>query len=56
MPSHSALVVDASKFDPAAVSEDTHAFNQQLIDLMAEGPKWYEVSKRAPPRPTTQLM
>ncbi|KAI1626761.1 Alpha/Beta hydrolase protein [Exophiala viscosa] len=43
MAANTDLTVDARKFDPAAISEDSHAFNAKLIDLMAQGPKWYEV-------------
>lgn len=41
----SALTLDASKFGAAAIPEETRAFNQHLMDLMATGPKWYEVSR-----------
>ena len=43
MDAHNALTLDASKFTPAAVPEDTKAFNQKLMDIMSKGPKWYEV-------------
>lgn len=39
----SALSLDPSLFDPAAISDETHAFNQTLMDIMSKGPKWYEV-------------
>lgn len=40
----SALSIDPSLFGPAAISDETNAFNQSLMDIMAKGPKWYEVS------------
>jgi hypothetical protein len=40
---HSALTIDTAKFGEAAISDESHAFNQALMDLMAKGPKWYEV-------------
>lgn len=51
MNAHSALTLDASKFDPAAISEETKAFNQKLMDIMSKGPKWYEVSWDCPAVP-----
>lgn len=44
MAAQSALTIDQSKFGAAAISEETHAFNQKLMEIMAHGPKWYEVS------------
>lgn len=41
--SKNAVLVDPSVFDPAAISQDTHAFNQKLMDIMRGAPKWYEV-------------
>lgn len=38
-----AVLIDPTVFDPAAVSEDVHAFNQKLMDLMRGAPKWYQV-------------
>lgn len=43
MDAHNALTLDQTKFGPAAISEDTRAFNQKLMDIMSKGPKWYEV-------------
>jgi len=39
----SALNLETNLFNPAAISDDTKAFNQKLMDIMAGGPKWYEV-------------
>lgn len=41
--SGNAVLIDPSVFDPAAISQDTHAFNQKLMDMMKGAPKWYEV-------------
>ncbi|EXJ79683.1 hypothetical protein A1O3_07964 [Capronia epimyces CBS 606.96] len=43
MASHSVLTIDSSKFGTAAISEETHAFNQKMVELMANAPRWYEV-------------
>lgn len=43
MASKKPIVIDPSVFDPAAISADTHAFNQKLMDIMHGAPKWYEV-------------
>lgn len=45
MASHSVLTLDASKFGVAAIPEEAHAFNKKLMEIMANGPKWYEVSR-----------
>lgn len=44
MASDSVLTIDGSKFGPAVISEESNAFNKYLMDIMAGGPKWYEVS------------
>ena len=38
------ISIDTSKFDPAAISEQTLTFNQHLLDIFEGVPKWYEVS------------
>ncbi|KAL2426635.1 hypothetical protein ABEF95_011058 [Exophiala dermatitidis] len=43
MASDSVLTIDGSKFGPAVISEESNAFNKQLMNIMAGGPKWYEV-------------
>jgi len=43
MPLESDLTLDASKFDPKAISEQTHAFNNKLMKIMEGGPRWWEV-------------
>lgn len=43
MPLTSDLKIDAGKFDAKSISKETHAFNDQLIQIMEGGPKWYEV-------------
>lgn len=43
MPLTSDLKLDASKFQPEAISEQTKQFNDKLIKIMQNGPKWYEV-------------
>jgi acetyl esterase/lipase len=37
------LTVNASKFDRANIDEETLAFNEKLIKIWADGPRWYEV-------------
>lgn len=41
----SAISLDPGLFAPSAISADTHAFNQKLMDIMSKGPKWYEASR-----------
>jgi len=43
MPLTSDLQLDASKFQPEAISEQTKKFNDGLVKIMEGGPKWYEV-------------
>jgi len=40
-PLQSDLTLDATKFDPKAISQQTHDFNDTLIKM--NGPKWWEV-------------
>jgi hypothetical protein len=37
------LTINASKFDRSTIDEQTLAFNQKLIEIWADGPRWYEV-------------
>ncbi|KAH9828293.1 alpha/beta hydrolase fold [Teratosphaeria destructans] len=37
------LALDAAKFDPDAVTAKTQAFNEKLVEIMAAGPKWWDV-------------
>jgi hypothetical protein len=50
MDAHNDLSVNSTKFGAAAISEDTHAFNKKLMEMMSTGPKWYEVSHAHPCR------
>ncbi|KAI7219556.1 hypothetical protein KC333_g2897 [Hortaea werneckii] len=43
MPLTSDLTLSAPKFQNNAISQQTHAFNANLIQIMQNGPKWYEV-------------
>ncbi|KAK4983393.1 hypothetical protein LTR50_007260 [Elasticomyces elasticus] len=43
MPLTSDLTLDASKFKPEAISQQTDEFNKKLIKIMEGGPRWYEV-------------
>ncbi|KAK5246352.1 hypothetical protein LTR40_012035, partial [Exophiala xenobiotica] len=43
MDAHNDLSVNSTKFGAAAISEDTHAFNKKLMEMMSTGPKWYDV-------------
>jgi len=45
----SAINLEATVFAPSAVSSETHAFNQKLMDIMSKGPKWYEVTSLSAP-------
>lgn len=40
---HPQLVLDPVDFDPASVSEETHALDAQLLDWTLRMPKWWEV-------------
>jgi hypothetical protein len=48
MPLKSDLTVDPSKFDRKLADEQTKQFNQKLINIWKEGPRWYEVSRPSP--------
>lgn len=37
------ITIDVSKFEPAAISEQTTKLNQHIIDIFESAPKWYEV-------------
>jgi hypothetical protein len=37
------LNIEAAKFDRATIDQQTLEFNQKLIDIWAQGPRWYEV-------------
>ncbi|KAF2630216.1 alpha/beta-hydrolase [Macroventuria anomochaeta] len=37
------LTIDASKFDRKLVDQQTEEFNEKLIKIWADGPRWYEV-------------
>ena len=37
------LTLDASKFSPASVKEDTSEFNEFIEGITGEGPQWHEV-------------
>lgn len=52
MPLKSDLTLNYAKFDPSAVDQKTKDFNQNLIDVMAGIPRWYEVQPLY--HPTTQ--
>jgi hypothetical protein len=43
MPLKSDIVIDAAKFQPSAILEQTTKLNQHLVDIFAPAPKWYEV-------------
>jgi acetyl esterase/lipase len=43
MPIKSDLVIDASKFDPKNVSDETKKVNLMIEGLSTKGPKWYDV-------------
>ena len=35
--------IDASKFDRRLADKQTEEFNEKLIKIWADGPRWYEV-------------
>jgi acetyl esterase/lipase len=43
MSPHSDLSIDAAKFDRENVDQETKEFNEKLIKIWADGPRWYEV-------------
>ena len=51
------LTIDASKFDRKLADKQTEEFNEKLIKIWADGPRWYEVSCRVicSPTPLTRL-
>jgi hypothetical protein len=40
------ITIDATKFDPASISEQTAKLNDHLIKIFENAPKWYEVSPK----------
>jgi len=44
MPLKSDFWINAAKFHPDAISDQTHQVNEKLMDVFDQGPKWYEVS------------
>lgn len=43
MPLTSDLTLDANKFDPKAITDQTRKFNDGLIKIMEGGPRWWDV-------------
>lgn len=43
MPLTSDVTVNAAKFDRSTIDEETKAFNDKLIKIWADGPRWYQV-------------
>jgi len=43
MPLQSDVTIDAFKFSPDAISEQTKKLNSHLINILQSGPQWYEV-------------
>ena len=44
MPLESDLKLNGSKFDPNNVTQKTKDFNDGLMKIMNNGPKWYSMS------------
>jgi hypothetical protein len=42
------VTVDAAKFDRSEIDTQTLEFNQKLIKIWADGPRWYEVCFPSP--------
>ena len=45
------VTVAASKFDRSTIDKQTLEFNEKLIKIWADGPRWYEVSLTTHPTP-----
>jgi hypothetical protein len=43
MPLKSDVIVDPSKFDRSKIDKETNEFNEKLIKIWKDGPRWYEV-------------
>jgi len=43
MPLKSDISIDAAKFGPDAISEQTKKYNEVLVSRMETAPKWFEV-------------
>jgi hypothetical protein len=37
------ITINVAKFQKESISASTDKFNDQLMDIMSKGPKWYEV-------------
>jgi hypothetical protein len=55
MPLKSDIVIDAAKFQPSAILEQTTKLNQHLVEILAPAPQWYEV-REALEKPTLPLL
>jgi acetyl esterase/lipase len=53
MPLKSDITFDTSKLDPNAISPETTALNESLMELGRKGPKWYEVRSHTKPCSST---
>lgn len=40
------ISITASKFNASSISPKTQRMNEYLMEIMAKGPKWYEVRIR----------
>jgi hypothetical protein len=49
MPLTTDLNLLAEKLDPKNISQKTHDFNQNLMNIMKGNPKWYEVGTQSCP-------
>jgi len=43
MPLTSDITLNSGKFNPASNSEQSKQLNNKLIEMLAAGPKWFEV-------------
>lgn len=43
MPLKSDILIDVAKFEPQNTSAQTAEANETLINLLKDGPKWFEV-------------
>lgn len=52
MPLTSDINVDATRFDRKLTDKKTEEFNEKLIKIWKDGPRWYEVFQRSMPSST----
>lgn len=56
MDRHNALRLNARVFDPATVTDASKAFNQEIMNQMAQTPNWYEVRSHFKSKSSVELL